>query len=152
MSLSAVSRATAWVIVFDASQQAFLLLKRSAKANNPHLWNFPGGGVDEGETSSIAAARELFEESGLRVSRTSLIPITTLNELHADFHLLILERTPTLAINLKESSEHRWMTLGEIRDMGKKLHKKTLAFIDKKIHRNLLRMEIRKSGVPSDDV
>ena len=28
-----------------------LMLKRGPKANNPNLWNFPGGNIDPGETA-----------------------------------------------------------------------------------------------------
>lgn len=36
------------------------------------FWQPPGGGIDEGETDDVAAARELYEETGLEVDPASL--------------------------------------------------------------------------------
>lgn len=56
---------SAGVIVFHRSPEGcrFLLL-RSRLTRRP-LWEFPKGGVDEGETLEQAALRELREETGL---------------------------------------------------------------------------------------
>lgn len=41
----------------------FLIVNKQAYEPNKY-WSFPGGGVDEGETSELAVARELVEELG----------------------------------------------------------------------------------------
>jgi 8-oxo-dGTP pyrophosphatase MutT (NUDIX family) len=58
---------SAGVIIFHRSPEGcrFLLL-RSRLTRRP-LWEFPKGGVDEGETLEQAALRELREETGLAV-------------------------------------------------------------------------------------
>lgn len=38
---------------------------RRANTAGPHNWQFPQGGVDEGEDYEAAARRELFEETGV---------------------------------------------------------------------------------------
>ncbi|MDP2765582.1 MAG: RNA pyrophosphohydrolase [Brevundimonas sp.] len=38
---------------------------RRAGGHSPHSWQFPQGGVDDGEDLEAAARRELFEETGV---------------------------------------------------------------------------------------
>ncbi|WP_307835737.1 NUDIX hydrolase [Phycicoccus sonneratiae] len=39
----------------------------------PRWWNTPGGGVDPGESDTEAVVRELWEETGLRVTEADLV-------------------------------------------------------------------------------
>ena len=45
----------------------FLVLRRSPRDSFPGMWEFPGGGLEKGETLQQCAERELFEETGLRI-------------------------------------------------------------------------------------
>ena len=49
-----------------------LMIKR-AKKEGELLWAFPGGKIENGETSEQACIREVFEETGLNVSIIELI-------------------------------------------------------------------------------
>jgi len=56
-----------------------LVLKRGITAPwKPNYWNFPGGGIDAGETAEDAARRECEEEISL--SPTDLRYLTTWND------------------------------------------------------------------------
>ncbi len=44
---------------------------RRAGNQTPHCWQFPQGGVDDGEAFEVAARRELFEETGV----LSVVPL-----------------------------------------------------------------------------
>jgi ADP-ribose pyrophosphatase YjhB (NUDIX family) len=52
------------VVIRDGGGR-LLLIKRGEKATKPGLWAIPAGFVDYGEEIREAAARELFEETGL---------------------------------------------------------------------------------------
>lgn len=44
---------------------------RRAGSESPNAWQFPQGGVDDGEAWEVAARRELYEETGVR----SVVPL-----------------------------------------------------------------------------
>lgn len=61
-------------VVFDSTSDPktprVLLLQRSAGDSMPNRWECPGGGCDDEDESVLyAAARELWEEAGLRATR-----------------------------------------------------------------------------------
>lgn len=61
-------------VVFIEHEAAVLLVRR---AMNPERgkWALPAGYIDNGEDPRAAAAREVFEETGLRVDITHLIDV-----------------------------------------------------------------------------
>ena len=61
----------AWVIVQDGAGR-ILLGRRDGTRFASGLWNLPGGAVEARERVVVAAARELREETGLRVNPANL--------------------------------------------------------------------------------
>ena len=57
-------------VVLDASNRV-LITRRAAASHQGGLWEFPGGKVEAGESLRLALARELREELGIEIGRTS---------------------------------------------------------------------------------
>jgi 8-oxo-dGTP pyrophosphatase MutT (NUDIX family) len=58
------------VVVFDPDGRVLLIQSRDpARRNRGHWWEIPGGGIDPGEATADAVARELWEEAGIREAR-----------------------------------------------------------------------------------
>ena len=66
-----------------------LLTQRPAHKALAHLWEFPGGKIEAGETPEHALARELKEELNLDVEARAFEPFAFASHAYADFHLLM---------------------------------------------------------------
>ena len=59
-------RPAARVVLLDRQGRIFLINGRDpADASKPPWLEIPGGGIDPGEDSAVAVARELYEETGI---------------------------------------------------------------------------------------
>lgn len=61
------------VILFDPRQRVLLIQRGKPPAQG--LWTIPGGKLEWGESLEAAAARELWEETGLRVTGLELVGV-----------------------------------------------------------------------------
>ncbi|MDH4146435.1 MAG: NUDIX domain-containing protein [Acidimicrobiia bacterium] len=63
-------RRAARVVALDQEGRIFLInASDPADPTKPAWWEIPGGGIDPGESSAHAVARELWEEGGIRDAR-----------------------------------------------------------------------------------
>jgi len=110
-------------VIFDAGRERILLTRRTDNGR----WCLPGGHMEAGENAAEACAREVWEESGLRVDVGRLIGVyTTPHRIvaYADgnqFQVVSLcfEATPTggtLGLS-NETTEAAYFTPGEIADL-----------------------------------
>jgi 8-oxo-dGTP pyrophosphatase MutT (NUDIX family) len=67
-----IDRRAARVLLIDAAERVLLLHGGDPARTEQRWWLTPGGGLDEGETPTQGAARELREETGLRVDPAEL--------------------------------------------------------------------------------
>ena len=73
-------------VILDGSGRV-LLSRRAADSHQGGLWEFPGGKVEPGETLVVALARELQEELGIRVRRSS--PLLEVRHDYGDKQVLL---------------------------------------------------------------
>jgi len=101
-----------------------LLVKRSNPPNKGK-WALPGGLVELGEAVQDAAAREILEETGLRVKVEGLLDVQT--DLHRDgesrleYHYVLVDYLARpvggrLKLN-PESSDAKWFTHAQARKL-----------------------------------
>lgn len=76
------------VVLVDPDGRVLLAQRPEGKAM-AHLWEFPGGKVEAGETPEAALIRELHEELGIDTWQSCLAPLTFASHGYADFHLLM---------------------------------------------------------------
>jgi mutator protein MutT len=102
----------------------FLLLKRS-RHNKVYAgyWQFPEGGIEAGETPERALARELKEETGLKVKRAKLLGVASGNieYFHQKiWHFIRIFYTAKTAGKLRLSAdhdEHGWFSEKELKKL-----------------------------------
>lgn len=68
------------VAVFDEQDNLLLIRRSETDKRRPLQWDVPGGMVDEGEDYSVAAARELSEETGIVVPVNELEVVYSTSE------------------------------------------------------------------------
>ncbi|MEM0909932.1 MAG: RNA pyrophosphohydrolase [Pseudomonadota bacterium] len=64
-------RANVGIIICNSGGQIFW-----ARRYNQHSWQFPQGGIDQGETAEQAMYRELYEEVGLKKEHVKILAVS----------------------------------------------------------------------------
>lgn len=75
-------------------------------------WNFPGGKVEPGENLEQAAAREVLEETGLKIKPTKIVHVFSNATDDGGTFIFIMFRATTANSDVtlnEEHSEYRWV-------------------------------------------
>lgn len=76
--LDGVQREVAIVVVTDRTGRVLMQHRSDDAPISPGLWTPPGGHLDPGEDATVAAHRELLEETGLRCDDLQLADVREL--------------------------------------------------------------------------
>lgn len=101
---------------FFEFDKKILLLKRHSSKFQGGRWGGPGGKVDPGEERSEALTREIFEETGLKVSKDDLIFFKSVFVKHSahdfTYHMYHyqLPKKLSVVINPLEHEGYKWAT------------------------------------------
>jgi len=141
--VTVLDRRAARVLLVDGAGRTLLLHGGDPARPGARWWITPGGGLDDGETLAEGAARELFEETGLRVDPAELgDPVwhettefsyrTTAYRQEQDFFLLRVAewRVDTAGMDEDEQqtiTEHRWWSAAEIEASDEQIFPRELA-------------------------
>ena len=141
--MTVLDRRAARVLLVDGAGRTLLLHGGDPARPGERWWITPGGGIDAGETLAEGAARELFEETGLRVDPAELgdpvwHEITEFSYRHRayrqeqDFFLLRVAewRVDTAGMDEDEQqtiTEHRWWSAAEIEASDEQIYPFELA-------------------------
>lgn len=96
-------------VVFDPEDNEF----------SPYIWQFPGGGMEFGETPEETIRREMIEEIGAEIEIISLIPKVYTEVRHnwqgifVCFLCKLKNENSTIILD-HEASEYNWFVLEEI--------------------------------------
>jgi 8-oxo-dGTP diphosphatase len=103
----------AGAVVRDSSGR--LLMVRRANEPARGLWSLPGGRIEPGETAVAAAAREVLEETGLRVEVGALLCVADLGPyVVEDFAATVVGGTLRAG---DDALDARWCTPADVRSL-----------------------------------
>lgn len=120
-------RPTSRLVVLDPQDRLLLLLVEDPKLWHPRFWITPGGGLEPGESFEQAAARELWEETGIVAplgpciwSRRVVFPFQGgFVDMDERYFVVRVDSAVTVPGNLtvweqEALTEHRWWTVDEL--------------------------------------
>ena len=112
------------LIMHDESGEHILLNREFRLAPGDWVYNFPAGLIDKGEDASSAAARELHEETGLRLDKIEEIWFESYSAVgfSNEKNVCILGKASGKILpsdSELEEIEARWYSKAEIRDLLK---------------------------------
>jgi ADP-ribose pyrophosphatase YjhB (NUDIX family) len=106
----------ALVLAILFANDRILMLKRGT-APYRGKWALPGGFVEAGESVEVAAVREVWEETRLKLSTTQLLPkgVMSLGHLNQIHHIFTahLDGSPEATAMAPEALEVRWFSEAE---------------------------------------
>ena len=110
-----------FICIFNSSGQMLIQQRQPFKEGWPGFWDITAGGsAISGDTSQMAASRELLEEVGISVDFSNAIPHFTINTEHAFCDVYLHQEDidiSGLKLQYEEVAQVKWATKEEILGM-----------------------------------
>ncbi|MBR9689624.1 MAG: NUDIX hydrolase [Candidatus Altiarchaeota archaeon] len=90
-----------------------LLIER----RKPRVWEFPGGGIEKGESIRDAISREVEEEAGLKVTAGLLIPVREIDSVVSIFGLCNYKEDKVVLGSVTgedKGRQYKWVKLSQV--------------------------------------
>src|SRR5690606_9725960 len=84
-------------------------------------WGIPGGKLEEGESLTEGALREIFEETSIRVSKANYVGhlfIRKRGVVEYIFHMFHIQVTEAKVRLSNEHTDYRWLTAEEVKQLS----------------------------------
>lgn len=101
-----------------------LLVQQATGRRDAGLWGVPAGKLETDETPEIAAKRELFEETGIRIhspNQIQFIKTLYIRKLDLDYTYymfkILLDTKPSIQLALEEHAQYLWASFEEIKKL-----------------------------------
>lgn len=108
-------------LLFDANDHILVLRRSHTHPTYAFQLDFPGGEVEPGESAIMAAAREIHEETGLKIHHQTLTlahhAVAEDGYRHLVFRAKLAAVRPTIEISW-EHDQHQWMTAGQLLEVS----------------------------------
>ena len=103
-------------LVFN--KRKILFLKASAKKDWNGYYDPPGGHIEKGEDPLMAAEREIFEETGLKVDKVTLLGVIHVSGFFGKDVMMFVVKAISGQIKVKASDEGTpvWLDIDKIDD------------------------------------
>lgn len=109
------------VCIFNLEGQMLIQQRQPFKDGWPDMWDITvGGSAISGDTSQVAAEREVYEEIGYKLSLDKIRPALTINFDDGFDDIYLVEQDidiSKLSLQYEEVQAVRWATMDEIFDM-----------------------------------
>jgi len=109
------------ICIFNSKGQMLVQQRQPFKHGWSGFWDITAGGNSiAGDTSQMAASRELFEEVGITVDFADTLPHFTVNSLRAFFDFYLVEKEvdiDSLQLQYEEVAQVKWADKDEVLKM-----------------------------------
>jgi 8-oxo-dGTP pyrophosphatase MutT (NUDIX family) len=139
-----IAREAVRVVLVDTDERVLLIEGHDpSRPERGTYWFTPGGGIDPGETAHECAAREVLEETGLRLEHDQLGPVVRTEQVEFGFEgrtirqrqVFFLVQVEPLEVDTTGWTElerraqlgTRWWTLAELAATGETVYPEDVA-------------------------